>query len=205
MKLKLFPLAWMIGLCLLVNVLKAQQPSVFDLKITGSYQEKPLPEILSDLESRYPVKFYYIPDKIPFFPITADVFRYGLNFGYNWQNYQMTALWSKVHSDRFSTKFLASVGAYRAEQSDPEGNDAFALSNGLNSAKFKIDNLLATGRMHALRFGLESNLYFARPEAIRPLGDISAILPEQVKNTMAAILHSTSKTKSPLPTAFHCR
>jgi hypothetical protein len=112
---------------------------------------------------------------------SSDVFRYGLNFGYNWQNYQMTALWSKVHSDRFSTKFLASVGAYRAEQSDPEGNDAFALSNGLNSAKFKIDNLLATGRVHALRFGLESNLYFARPEAIRPLGDISAILPEQVK------------------------
>ena len=72
MKCRLLPLVWVGMLCVLGTTLEAQQPSAFDLNITGSYREKPLPEILSDLESRYPVKFYYIPEKVPFYPITVE-------------------------------------------------------------------------------------------------------------------------------------
>ena len=112
---------------------------------------------------------------------SSDDFRYAQDFGYNWQNYQLTGLWSRVHSDRFSTKIHASYGAYRAEQIDPEGNDAFALRNGLDNLKLKLDNVLSVGTAHALRFGAEGSQYFAQPESIRPLSDISVILPEQVQ------------------------
>lgn len=112
---------------------------------------------------------------------SGDEFRYAQDFGYNWQNYQLTAQWNRTHSDRFFTKIHASYGAYRAEQTDPAGNDAFALSNGLNNLKFKLDNVLSAGTKHALRFGAEASQYYARPEAIRPLSDISVFLPEQVQ------------------------
>ena len=72
MKLNLLPLLCSGLLCLAVNLLQAQQTSAFDLSITGAYQERALPEILSDLESRYPVKFYYIPERIPFYHITIE-------------------------------------------------------------------------------------------------------------------------------------
>jgi hypothetical protein len=112
---------------------------------------------------------------------SRDNFRYGTNFGYNWKNYQLSSLWTIIHSDHFSTKIHASFGSYRAEQNVPEGNNAFALRNGLNTLKFKVDNLLSIGNVHALHFGIESNMYFAQPESIRPLGNISVILPEQVR------------------------
>lgn len=112
---------------------------------------------------------------------SGDKFQYAKDFGYNWQNYQLAAQWNRVHSDHFFTKFHASYGAYRAEQIDPEGNDAFALSNGLNNLKLKIDNVLSAGKGHALRFGAEGSQYYARPEAIRPLSDLSVFLPEQVQ------------------------
>jgi hypothetical protein len=110
-----------------------------------------------------------------------DVFRYGLNFGYNWQNYQVTGLWSKIHSDRFSTKIHTSYGAYRSEQNAPQGNNAFVLNNGLNTLKFKVNNLLSIGSQQAIHFGIEANLYFAQPESIKPLGNISVVLPEKVR------------------------
>ena len=111
---------------------------------------------------------------------SGDDFRYAQEFGYNWQNYQLAANWNRVHSDRFFTKIHASYGVYRAEQIDPEGNDAFALRNGLNNVKLKIDNVLSAGSAHAVRFGAEGSQYFAKPEALRPLSDISVFLPEQV-------------------------
>lgn len=112
---------------------------------------------------------------------SGDDFRYAQDFGYNWKNYQLTALWNRVHSDRFSTKVHASYGAYRAEQIDPAGNDAFALSSGLDNIKIKLDNVLSLGEKQALRFGAEGSQYLAQPEAIRPLSDISVFLPEAVQ------------------------
>lgn len=111
---------------------------------------------------------------------SSDDFRYAQDFGYNWQNYQLAAAWNRVHTDRFFTKIHLSYGAYRAEQIDPEGNDAFALRNGLNNVKLKIDNVLSVGTAHALRIGAEGSQYFAKPETLRPLSDISVFLPEQV-------------------------
>jgi hypothetical protein len=111
---------------------------------------------------------------------SSDDFRYGQDFGYGWNNYQAGAQWSHITNEKLSSKLYVNYGAYRAEQFDPEGNNAFSLTNGLNFWKSKLDNLYALNKKQALRFGAEINHYQSRPEAIRPFSDISIILPQSV-------------------------
>lgn len=112
--------------------------------------------------------------------LSGDTFRYGSDFGYGWYNRQASILWSRVHSENFSSKAHLSFGAYRAEQNDPSGNDAFTLTNGLDNWKIKLDNRWLLGKKHLWQFGLEANHYAAQPEAIDPIGTLSVILPQRV-------------------------
>ncbi|MEO6758250.1 MAG: hypothetical protein ABIO24_02270, partial [Saprospiraceae bacterium] len=43
---------------------------VFDLSITGDYRHSTLIEMFIDLEKRYPVKFYYDPNILPYYQVS---------------------------------------------------------------------------------------------------------------------------------------
>lgn len=45
---------------------------IFDLAITGDYRHSTLIEMFLDLEKRYPVKFYYDPDILPYYQVNYE-------------------------------------------------------------------------------------------------------------------------------------
>ena len=57
--------------CLLLPVIAFGQ-KVFDLAITGDYRHSTLIEMFLDLEQRYPVKFYYDPNILPYYQISYE-------------------------------------------------------------------------------------------------------------------------------------
>jgi hypothetical protein len=56
-------------LAFLTASLSARAQKIYDLEITGDYREVTLIEMLLDIEKRYPVRFYYDPDILPYYKI----------------------------------------------------------------------------------------------------------------------------------------
>ncbi len=69
-RLRIFRCLVLISWLLLPMLGMAQK--VFDIAITGDYRHSTLIEMFIDLEKRYPVKFYYDPDVLPYYQVNYE-------------------------------------------------------------------------------------------------------------------------------------
>ncbi|MEM1328082.1 MAG: TonB-dependent receptor [Bacteroidota bacterium] len=97
-----------------------------------------------------------------------DFFRYAQDFGFDWQTQLVNLKWQKIWNDQWSSTTTAVGGDYVSQQFDPEGTDAFELSNGLRYAKFKQHNFYRPNQQHAISLGADITFNDMRPEQLRP-------------------------------------
>ena len=63
----------LLGCCCFFFLLRpASAQPIFDLEISGDYRNATIIEMFLDLEQRYPVKFYYDPDILPYYKVGFD-------------------------------------------------------------------------------------------------------------------------------------
>lgn len=108
-----------------------------------------------------------------------DNFRFSDQFGYSWKTYMGSLSWKQIISSLVSSSFSAVYGNIENASYDPEGNDAFTLSNGPRYYKLK-QNFFFTPDKHNVNAGIEWIRYDARPESIEKRGDFSTVAPQMV-------------------------
>jgi hypothetical protein len=104
-----------------------------------------------------------------------DFFRYARDFGFDWQTQLLNLKWQKIWNDQWSSSTTLSGGDYDSSQFDPDGMDAFNLSNGLRYAKFKQHNFYRPNQQHAITVGADATFTSMRPERLRPNTAASSI------------------------------
>ena len=108
-----------------------------------------------------------------------DNFRFSDEFGYSWNTRMGSLRWNQIITPQISSAFSAVYGNTENTSYDPEGNDAFTLSNGPRYYKLK-QSFFFTPEQHNITAGAEWIRYDSRPESIAPRGDFSTVAPQVV-------------------------
>ena len=112
---------------------------------------------------------------------SKDQFQFASDYGYSWSTLLGNMSYRHLFSERFSSTTQFVSGRYRSEYFDPEGQDAFELSNGIQYMKAYQQFLWVPNSQHEIYFGLEMNEYQGLDEVIEPLGADSGIIPQTVE------------------------
>ncbi|MEO1049022.1 MAG: TonB-dependent receptor [Bacteroidota bacterium] len=109
-----------------------------------------------------------------------DRFKFTNRFGFSWSTTTANASFLKVVNPQLTLSSLVSYGEIDNSSFDTESVDAFELNNGLEYLKFRQDFYLSYFENHSIIVGAELINYEGQPEIIRPDGDRSSIIPEEV-------------------------
>ena len=105
-----------------------------------------------------------------------DRFKFSDESDFQWGTRGATLEFSTLLKDNLSLSIEAVVSDYESSLSDPEGNDAFDLTNGILYYGIRPDFLLTLGN-HSLNFGLQGRRYEVAQGELVPGNDISNFNP----------------------------
>ena len=116
---------------------------------------------------------------------SSDFFQFVDQFGYDWRTQSLQLQWRQIINPVFTSATFAGVGDYSSSLFEPKGTAAFRLTNGVKYYKAKQEFVYFQPDKHELRFGAEWHSYRLHPEALQPLGDLSAIEPKEIQREQA--------------------
>jgi hypothetical protein len=112
--------------------------------------------------------------------LSQDDFRYSDEFGFQWTTLFGSLSWRHLFTDRLGFTMHLVNGAYRSHQLEPEADDAFRLTNGIDYQKIKSQLTYSDGA-HLFTLGAEVIRYRMLPEHIRPDHGDSRILEKEIE------------------------
>jgi hypothetical protein len=113
---------------------------------------------------------------------SKDRFRFSDRFGFSWGTQLLGFRWKGILSKKWLAAFSVSYGDYLSTQEEPSpASTARQLSNGLNYLQAKQNFLFTPSSHHAINMGVESSFYWAKPERLAPLGDLSVVREREIE------------------------
>lgn len=110
-----------------------------------------------------------------------DKFTYGDNFGFDYQTTTGQATLKQIFSQKFYSKFAATLSQYKSTQYDYSGLDASQLDNDIGFLSIKEQLSLQPRAGLQLDAGLSTILYRSLPGARRPLNDLSQVFAKSLE------------------------
>ena len=99
--------------------------------------------------------------------VSRDNFQFAKDFGYGWKIFAGNLNWRYNQSANRIANFHLAKSGYQARQYDPEGENAFELSSGMDTWRLTADYGIQLDK-HYLKLGAESQWERMKPEIITP-------------------------------------
>lgn len=110
-----------------------------------------------------------------------DRFTYNELFGFDYNTFLGQAIYKKIFSDELFSKLSFSASRYQSTQLDLDGADALELDNNITYYKIREQLTYTPSRELEWNAGISSILYQVEPGAIRPIGNLSQVIPENLE------------------------
>jgi hypothetical protein len=131
---------------------------------------------------------------------SKDRFTYNELFGYDYRTLLGQAVYKKIFSDELFSRLSFTASRYESTQLDLDGADASELDNNITYYKLKEHLTFTPGRDVQWDAGFSTILYKVDPGAIRPYGQLSQVITQQLEREQAlesAVFLNANWTLSP--------